>query len=97
MLIKLLTVRQGADGDVLSGDARPVLIVGHHTETVLRVLLQSSHGVGLTANVQVLKDRNGQTEKNVICKYVGQQSSTRGARQIFLHIHFSRQICIYFQ
>lgn len=53
--LQSLTVRQRADDDVLSGDARAVLVVGHHTEAVLGVLLQPGHGVSLTINVNILK------------------------------------------
>lgn len=59
VFINQLTVRQGADYDVLSGDAWAVLVVGHHPETVFSVLLQPSHGVGLTVYVDVLKDSEG--------------------------------------
>lgn len=57
--IKILTIRQRANGHIVSGDPRPVLVVGHHTETVLCVLLQACHGVGLNVNVNVLKEKEG--------------------------------------
>lgn len=55
--VNQLTIRQGADNNVLRGDTWTVLVVGHHTETVLCVLLQSSQSVGLTVYVNVLTDR----------------------------------------
>lgn len=50
-----LTIRQGADHHILSGDPWSVLVVGHHTKTVLRIFLQSCHGVRLTVDIHVLK------------------------------------------
>lgn len=56
-----LTVRKCPDHDVLRGDPRAVLVVGHHAEAVLCVLLQSSHGVRLAVYVNILKHK---TERN---------------------------------
>lgn len=53
--IHQLTVGQRADDDVVGGDARAVLVVGHNAEAVLRVLLQPRHGVGLSVHVHVLQ------------------------------------------
>lgn len=49
-----LTIRKGADNNVLSGDACTVLVVGHHTQTVLGVLLQPSQNVRLRVYVVIL-------------------------------------------
>lgn len=61
--ISPLTVRQSANDDVLSGDARTVPVVGHHAETVLRVLLQSRHAVRLAIYVNILNEKGREGEE----------------------------------
>lgn len=68
MLVHLhspLTVRQGANDNVLSGDARTVSVVGHHTETVLCVLLQPRHAVRLAVYVNILNEKRREGEELV--------------------------------
>lgn len=50
-----LTVGQRSDRHVLGRDAGAVLVVGHHTETVLGVLLQAVQSVRLAVRVDVLE------------------------------------------
>lgn len=61
--ISPLTVRQGANDNVLSGDARTVPVVGHHTETVLSVLLQPRHAVRLAVYVNILNEKRREGEE----------------------------------
>lgn len=63
--ISPLTVRQGANDNVLSGDARTVPVVGHHTETVLCVLLQPRHAVRLAVYVNILNEKRREGEELV--------------------------------
>lgn len=51
----LLTIRQRSDHDIISGDAGAVLVVCHHTEAVLGVLLQAAESVRLAVRVDVLE------------------------------------------
>lgn len=48
------TIRVRAHGYVLSGDSGSMFVIGHHSETVLGELLQSSHGVGQCVHIQIL-------------------------------------------
>lgn len=50
-----LTVRQRLNSDVLCGHAGTVLIVGHHSETVLCVFFQPVNGVRVTRNIDILE------------------------------------------
>lgn len=50
-----LTVGQRSDHHVLGGDAGAMLVVGHHAETVLGVLLQAAQSVRLAVRVDVLE------------------------------------------
>lgn len=53
-----LTVRQRADHNILSGDARAVFVVCHNPETVLCKLPEARHGVGQTRDVHVLQKKH---------------------------------------
>lgn len=64
--VNQLTIRQGANNNVLSGDTWAVLVVGHHTETIFCVLLQPSQSVGLSVYVNILTEKEQRREKSLV-------------------------------
>lgn len=50
----MLTIRQSSNNDILRRNSRAVFIVGHNSETILCVFLQTVYRVGKGSNVNVL-------------------------------------------